>query len=760
MATPTIIPPSTELTQELEQVTADLPEVERELAEARLIEQLPVLRLSVIVGCTTVAASIMTGGIFLGSSPRVYAALAGIIGIAIGARASRVQRPATMYALVVGGVFLTGVVLLLPNMDAIFSLGKEMRAAIKQGDVLRPPVEFLSGWRAILCWIMAIIGFTASWVAIELRKPALGLLVPLPVLAIAAISVPDSQQLVSGLVCLVLFVVALGILSGTQQRGEDDQPVSLAYEVRRAIRALPLIGGVVVLLAFAARSNLLFPAPLYDPAQEAKRPRAVPLSKVKDRVLFTVEAKFTGPWKMGSLDVYDGRDWRLPPFAQSQLAPVKKTGIVNEDFKDRQDVLATFSVQGLTGAILPDLPNTVGVKAVGPKLAYDSRSGVIRVSQGTIRPGFQYVVAAAGIPQIERLRQADAALPSEVKPFLEIPSPPQAVQSLLKEAPKTSNWDKLDFMRQYLLQHVSASGAGSPKSITPARVQDLLVGSKTGTPFELVAAQAMLARWSGIPSRIGYGFDGGDEIRPGLLEIRPKHGAVFLEIFFADYGWLPVIGDPLQAKQSFSDSPQQFSTEITPSEDVSVRLFFPFFVPERTSVLTQVRTGVAVVVPIVVGLLLIYYLWPLPYKAFRRARRRSWAADHGMAERIAVAYAEWRDYCIDYGYRYETDTPLMFLERVIPDEEHAELSWLVTRCLWGDLTPEVTWDDVHAAEELSSSLKRRLSQAHAITLRFVASLSRLSIKHPYAPDLDPHYQRLREAASDKMARLEAAHASA
>jgi hypothetical protein len=41
-----------------------------------------------------------------------------------------------------------------------------------------------------------------------------------------------------------------------------------------------------------------------------------------------------------------------------------------------------------------------------------------------------------------------------------------------------------------------------------------------------------------------------------------------------------------------------------------------------------------------------------------------------------------------------------------------------------------------SAEELSRSLRRRLSQAHPGTVRFVALVSRLSIKDPYAPDLN------------------------
>jgi hypothetical protein len=437
---------------------------------------------------------------------------------------------------------------------------------------------------------------------------------------------------------------------------------------------------------------------------------------------------------MGGLDVYDGENWRLSPFAQSELNEVPESGLVNTDL--RAGVKATFTIRGLGGAILPGLPNTVGIIAEGPKLAYDARVGNIRVTQGSVEPGFQYIVAAANIPTLNRLRRANTDVPDDVRQFLEIPDPPPAVVGLLRRAPKDSAWDRLDFLRQHLLRNVAASGAGTPVPISPDRVEEMLSRTKRGTPYEIVAAQALMARWAGIPSRIGYGFDGGDAGTGGLLEIRPKHGALFLEVYFDNFGWLPVIGQPLQAQESLSDQPQQFNQNVATSEDVAVRLFLPIVREPESRFFEQVRSFVFRVVPIVGGLVLIYYLWPPPYKAFRRARRRAWAAGRGPAARVALAYAEWRDFATDYGYRHYTDTPLMFLERAIPDDEHAEFAWLVTRALWGDLRDSVSEEDALAAEELSRSLRRRLGQTQPAMLRFVAALSRLSIRHPYSSDLD------------------------
>ena len=57
---------------------------------------------------------------------------------------------------------------------------------------------------------------------------------------------------------------------------------------------------------------------------------------------------------------------------------------------------------------------------------------------------------------------------------------------------------------------------------------------------------------------------------------------------------------------------------------------------------------------------------------------------------MAVAYCELRDRMIDLALPGRGTTPLELVELVEEDEEHAELAWLVTRGLWGDLRSGLT----------------------------------------------------------------------
>lgn len=698
----------------------------------------PPARYALAAGFPVLAAAVMVGGIFQGFSPRFYAAVAGLFGVGLAYAAVRVRRPLAANAVVVGGLFGIGLLMIATRGPGnIFEVRELVAEAVASGNVLRPPVPFVVGWYALVGWLMGVIGFVTGWVSMALRKPAFAVLLPLPVAGFAGISVPESAQVASGIAVLVLFVAGLAALSSATQAegelGEDEEDIKppLAFQLRKAAKGIPILIAISVAMFFLSKTGFLFPDPAYDPAQEAQKPKTVPLSEVQDRVLFEVESELSGPWRIGSLDVYDGTDWRLPAFASSELNEVPSSGIVDEDLT--AEVRATFTVAGLGGAVLPGLPNPVGVVAQGPLLAFDDRSDNIRLVAGQAEPGLIYTVAAAGLPTIEELQKTPAENPEDVSEFLEIPEPPPpAVQTLIDQAPKTSKWDTFDFLRTWILEEIVATGSGVPVSISPDRVQTILAESREASPFEIVAMQALLARWVDVPSRIGYGFDGGEEV-DGKLQVRPRHGATFVEVYFPGFKWLPVIGTPKQAKPTSGADASQQRTDpnVLPSEDIAVRLTLPVVGAPPSQFGEQVRNVIFVIVPLLLLGLLTWVLTPAVVKAYRRGRRKSAARADGPRARVALAYAEWRDVATDFGCRYPSDTPLQFLRRFPPDAEHRELAWLTTRALWGDLQDECTPELAAMAEELSRALRKRMAMAQPGTLRAVALVSRLSMKDPF-----------------------------
>ena len=700
---------------------------------------LPARRVGLVVGATVVAAGVCVGTVFEGIAPKVLAPVAGLVGVAVAAQAARRRSPLAVNLIIPAGIIGAGLVLVLSGgFDGLSGLVGELRVAAESRKVLRPPAEFLPGFRAITGWVMAGLGFAAGWLGMELRRPAMGLLAPLPVIIIAAISVPDSAKLPVGVVVLVLFIAGLamlGSLQGIAAGGAGAEAPSLGYEMRRLARLVPVLGVLVIVLVLLAQSNILFPPPLYDPVRDAQRPKAVPLSAVEDKVLFEVRSQSTGPWRIGLLDVYDGEEWRLPAFAESELRRVPTSGVVNETLAP--GTRADFLVKGLGGAVLPGLPNTVAILAKGPRLGFDARTGTIRLAEGQIDTGLTYTVTGAALPTEEQLLSLTGSLSPQVERFAELEvAPPPRVAQLLDEAPATPAWARLEFLRRRLLETVTAAGPGTPAAVPPEKVDDMLFGSKEASPFEIVAAQALLARWAGIPSRIGYGYDGGEILSENVREIRPRHGASWLEVWFPNFQWIPVVGAPLKAKPNLSsEGPTNADPRVEASDDIAVEVFIPLRLEQRGLLYDRIRRIALLATPFLLLGGLLWLLWPAATKAWRRARLRGWAARTGPVARIEVAYREFRDYCIDLGLPNESATPLGFLDGFVDDPEHLELAWLVTRTLYGDLRDEVEAEDALAAEELSRSLRRRLAQTQPASLRFVAWVSRLSVRQPYYPTL-------------------------
>lgn len=695
-------------------------------------------RPAIAIALASIGASVMVGGIFIGVSPRIYAGIASLLGIGLAIGVQRIKRPIPANLVAAGGIFCIGLLLVAgTGIGGLADLRTEIAKAIVSGKVLRPPADFTPGWAAILGWIMSMVTFAATWVALVLKRVPLGVIAPLPLAVIAGISVPSDAQLISGLVVLVLFVAALGVMAGGQITSAGEK-VPIGYELRRSLKALPLVAVVTVVIFFLGQTGLLFPHPVIDPSLEPQKPKPQPLGAVVDKDLFDVKsATITGPWVLGHLDVYDGHDWLLPPFAENKTKTVPASGVVDPSLKPGEK--ATFIIRGLDGAVLPGLPNDVGVIAQGPTLAYDSRNSNIRLVEGQVEPGFEYTVVAAALPTVQDLSSLGNSLniPDSDKQFTSIPPAPAAVKALIKQAPTTSKWDEYNFLRTWILQNVTVSGTGLPVSVTPERVAQMIAGNKEGSPFEIVAAQAMLARWIGVPSRIGYGYDNGTK-QGGVLQVHPSNGIAFPEVFFPGYEWLPVIGTPTHVKVS-EISKTQFSVNATalPSQDISVPIFIPLTVPPQFLLYQTLQPFLLAAAIVLLVLAALYFSIPVVLKALRRHRIWTAADRAGPRAQIAAAYAEWRDYCTDYGYRHRTDTPLMFLSRFVPDTEHGQLAWLVTRTLWGDLKDEPTADMAADAKELSRSLRRRLSLAQPFTVRMVGFFSRLSLREAYDPGVGP-----------------------
>lgn len=700
----------------------------------------PLLRPLGITALTVAAAAMMVGGIFGSWPARAVAIVGGLLGVFWAWFCVRSpRRVALKQPLIVFVAFGAGVASLVTTEDGPARAFSLMGDAIRSGRLLRPPVPFDPGWRPILMVLFALLGFAGGWVATAFRRPQLALVLPLPVLGLAAISQPAEGEFVAGFLGFVPVLLALGLLFGGE--GRSGPGLGSAFEFKRALKSLPLLAGGVALLVVVGQTNFLFPEPTFKPSQKPQKPRSIPIGEVKDHVLFEIDGDITGPWKFGQLDVYDGKNWRLLPFDPERGQKIPSSGVV--DGGRPGDKTVTFTIRDVgTSSVLPGVVGATSLAAPDVRAVYDPRTGLFRLPVGRVKPDTRYSMSLPTYPTADQFRLAPPLASKLDKDFTYVPKPGPAVRDLIAQAP-ANLWDRLDFARRSLTDVVVASGAGDPsKPVTPAKVDDLLVGSHEGTPFEIVAAEAMLARWMGVPSRIGLGFDGVND-EGGVKTVRPKNGANWLEVYFEGYGWVPLIGAPPKAKSTLdSNKNQKFDPTVQPSEDVGVQLFIPVEIDDLTQLYQRLRTLLFQASPFLAAALALYLALPSVRRAQRRRKRRRWAQNEGFGAEIAVEYAEFRDLAFDLNVGDKYATPLEYLGRVVDDDQHSELAWLVTRATYGDLINDLTDDDVEAARDMAASLRRRMFRAQPFQSRALAVMSRASLREPYTLEV-PNVRILR-----------------
>ncbi|MEN3272721.1 MAG: hypothetical protein V7636_1482, partial [Actinomycetota bacterium] len=127
-------------------------------------------------------------------------------------------------------------------------------------------------------------------------------------------------------------------------------------------------------------------------------------------------------------------------------------------------------------------------------------------------------------------------------------------------------------------------------------------------------------------------------------------------------------------------------------------------------------------------------LAPWGARLLRTRRRTEWALANGPRARIGVAYAELRDVATDIGVGDPFATPIEFLGRVMRDDEHTQLAWLVSRAMYGDLATRAAEDDALAAEDMARSLRQRLTRAQPLQTRALGLIARASLLVPYSDE--------------------------
>ena len=718
------------------------PDVDLDATAAAVPEPAPdALRPAFVVGAASLAAlaaAWMLGGLFRGGATPRLIAIAGVaIGSVLALASTRFPRGAAAHYLVVPVSAIVGAALVAPSATGgTANLPGLVQEALRAGGLLQPPVAFEPGWRFILVVLLAVVTSASVSAALTLRRPRLAVALPAPVVLGGALLQPDGAEQLASLVAGALLLGAMALAFGADlPSGESARGT---FEVRRLARGGLLLLVVVGAMVGLSRAGFLFPEPDAEPVVPPQRPQSPPPEP--DRVLFAIESERPGPWRVGVLDGYDGAAFLLPPLDPERFVDIEASRsaapIASVDAGVGPATTVRFRAVDLRGGTLPGPPQPVAVRS--PKDAqYDPRTQVLRLPSGRPPKDFTYEVTTPPLPDAAALASATPAPSEIVTEFTAAPPAPNEVVELLTQAPTSNAFDRLQFVRQRLYNSITAAGAGRPGEVTPAVVGSMFGPGAEATPYEITAAEVLLARWAGVPARIGFGFYGGDlaEGSSTIRTFRPRHGAAWLEAYFEGHGWVPLVGTPPKAKASLSDEEKRDDPNVTASQELAVVVYVPVELETVELLYQRVRRWAELALPLLALIGLVAAAWPFGVKALRRWRRLRWSRERGPAGRIWAAYADLRDRATDLNIGRPGLAPLEFLTVVAADEEHEELAWLVTRTMWGDLRRAVDDEDAAAAEEMSASVARRIARAQPASNRLAAAVSRASLRDPFDPAL-------------------------
>ncbi len=690
------------------------------------------------------AAVWLSGGLFSdGVLPRLHG-LAGLaIGLAVTGVSLRAERAsAAQYALIPIAVVAGAIAITPVATGGTANLPSLVGEALSSGGLLQPPIPLDPGWRFILVALFAVVGGAAVALAGAYARPKLAVVVPLPLVVGGALLQPPEAELLASAVAVVLVIGALAVAYGVDLRfaeGVDGR----AFEVRRLGRGVILLVALAAGMVGLAQADVLFPEVDQDQVIPPQKPPAVPLEP--DRELFRVRTDRTGPWRVGVLDVYDIEDqaWLLPALDESRIVELDPGDRVPGARGAGPTSAIAFEIVDVRGRNLPAPGQFRSIREADGTVELDPRTGVPRLAH-RVPAGFEYVAEVGPLPTGQQLNASGPPNAAVFTEFGVMPPPPAEVVALLAQAPAES-FDRLQFVRDHLYANVVAAGAGSPIDVPPARVGALLRPAAEATPYEISAAEAMLARWAGVPARIGFGYHGGDEFEGGF-SLRPRHGAAWLEAWFEGYGWVALVGTPPQARSSLDNSDMRDDQTVLASDELALKVYVPVQRFSPTLLFEIIRYWLLVALPFVTLIAALVFGFPAACKLARSRRRQAWAKAHGPLGRVLAAYGEFRDRCNDLNLGSEHATPLELRGSFPCDDEHDELAWSVTRLLWGDLRRDARDTDALAVERLAVSMRGRITSAQPATNRLLALVARASLRDPWSDQLPNLWPNLRPRA--------------
>ncbi|MTV23950.1 transglutaminase domain-containing protein [Nitriliruptoraceae bacterium ZYF776] len=382
-----------------------------------------------------------------------------------------------------------------------------------------------------------LVAVAAVWVAVRDRRRSRLAVTPVVaavVLYVAAALLTAGAADRHGIVAAVLTVLAtLGWVGPSTWRGV------------RSVAVLAVLAGVAVTAAAVVPVGTPFEprdhvdAPEVVLGEPSPLPRLAVWGEEGDLDLLRVSAERPVPLRLVALVDFDGATWDAP-------ARYRPFGVGRRDDLGTPRRVAEVEVAvTVTGLDSPWVP-TPGrpLDSSLDALFVDGPSGTIATSD-RLAPGATYAVRA----EVEDARAADvrdaAVLRGDaVARYVDLPDLPVDLAELARATIAGASSP----LEQAVLIEEAVRGERrldptAPVGSSYARLRTFLLGTdapgaQAGTSEQFATAFAVLARASGLPTRVVVGFQPADRSPDGTWPIRGRDALAWPEVHFEDWGWV------------------------------------------------------------------------------------------------------------------------------------------------------------------------------------------------------------------------------
>jgi len=293
------------------------------------------------------------------------------------------------------------------------------------------------------------------------------------------------------------------------------------------------------------------------------------------RNLFEVKAEDGEYWRMFTLDRFDGESWMSadPDGSEGGIplsAPASLPTPGGHPPRGAETLDQTFRILSEFDSAHALLMAQTAEEIEGPfaDITWDPARSQAFID-GPLEAGMVYTVRSRiVVPTPEELDRVDHLAPRAIRQWTELPADLDPRIGEIAErwtADATSDYRKVLAIQQRFHAGSFVYSTDVDTGVDADSLLQFLTRTKSGFCQHYSSAMVVMVRELGLPARIGVGFRTGTRQEGGSYLVKTTDAHVWVEVLFADYGWLQFEPEPGPAPHP-NAQPGSYLNPIAPTD--------------------------------------------------------------------------------------------------------------------------------------------------------------------------------------------------